>query len=190
MVGHFFLIMFQRHLPDTVLFFHLCDNLLLDIPPPVQFLWKIWWLQQKRKKLQKTGCYLWDVYRLLIYGVSTFINWKHILVALGECLSAALLTKLTREACPKSLIWCHEAMQGDDRSFEWSDMITQWCTADRPGNLHKHTCTQCSCFSLTVILKCGEWQHLVWQQSLHSSLGVQETELTRALIIYNPNQWR
>lgn len=35
MAGHFFfLILVQRHLSDTVLFFHLCDNLLLVISPP------------------------------------------------------------------------------------------------------------------------------------------------------------
>lgn len=34
MAGHFFfLIMVQRHLADIVVFFHLCDNLLLDISP-------------------------------------------------------------------------------------------------------------------------------------------------------------
>lgn len=158
--------MFQRHLPDTVLFFHLCDNLLLDIPPPNTIPMKDLMIITEKKKTPKTGCYLWDVYRLVIYVVSTFINWKHILVALGECLSAALLTKLTREACPKSLIWCHEAMQGDDRSFEWSDMITQSCTSRQTrefAQTHMHPVfllfTNCNlemwwmtAFSLTAVL--------------------------------------
>lgn len=58
MVGHFFLIMFQRHLPDTVLFFHLCDNLLLDIPPPNTIPMKDLMIITEKKKTPKTGCYL------------------------------------------------------------------------------------------------------------------------------------
>lgn len=73
---------------------------------------------------------------------------------------------------------------GTDRRFKGSTMIPWQCT-DSPGNLHKCTSTQCSCFSVTIVVKCGKRQHLVRQQSLPSSL--EQTEKSRDRIHQSTN---